>query len=117
MHTPGLVIRFLEDGDRKIRLKDWRFIQTVDAIQKLFIMISAPCFDKVDWAHWRSFAHTLLQSHITLAREAPASSEQDKTERCACDGTQRLRSFFDHPYRWNPPERLFNPHRASLWAV
>jgi len=90
----------LEDEGRNTKLKDWQFIQTVDAIQKLFVMINAPCLDKVDWAHWWFFAHTLPRRHTTLARETPVSSEQDKTDKkCACDGTQRLCSFFDHTYR------------------
>jgi len=82
-HTPELVTRFLEDEGRNTQLKDWQFMQTVDAIQKLFMMINAPCLNKVDWAHWRSFAHTLPQSHITLAREAPTSSEQNKPDKGA----------------------------------
>jgi len=67
-HTPGLVTRFLEDEGRNTSLKDWQFIQAVDAIQKLFIMINAPCLDKVDWAHWRSFAHTFPRCHTILER-------------------------------------------------
>jgi len=47
-HTPGPAPRFLEDEGRNTSLKDWQFIQIVDAIQKLFIMINAPCLDKVD---------------------------------------------------------------------
>ena len=58
-------------------------MQTVDAIQTLFMMINAPCLNKVDWAHWQSFAHTLPQSHITLAREAPTYSEQNKPDKGA----------------------------------
>jgi len=46
-------------------------------------VINALCLDKVDWAHWRSFAHTFPRSHTTLARETPVSSEQDKTDKGA----------------------------------
>ncbi len=37
-HTPRTVTRFLENEGRNTQLKDWQFIQTVDAIQKLFII-------------------------------------------------------------------------------
>ncbi len=49
-HTPELVTRFLDDEGRNTKQKDWQFMQTetVDAIQKLFIMINAPCLDNVD---------------------------------------------------------------------
>ena len=73
----------MENEGRNTQLKDWQFIQTVDAIQKLFIMINAPCLDKVDWAHWRSFAHTLPQSHATLTREVSVSREPGKTDKDA----------------------------------
>jgi len=37
------------DESRNTKLKDWQFIQTADAIQKLFMVINAPYLDKVDW--------------------------------------------------------------------
>jgi len=40
MHTPELALQFVEDEGRTASLKDWQFIQTVDAIQKLFVMIN-----------------------------------------------------------------------------
>ena len=42
-HAPGLVPRFLEHKGRNTRLKNWQFIQTIDAIQKLFILINVLC--------------------------------------------------------------------------
>ena len=99
-HTPKTVARFLGNEGRNTGLKDWRFIQTVDAIQKLFIMIAAPCLDKVDWVYWQSFAYTLPRSHTPLARDAPASNKQDKTNKGAL---AMIRSdcapFLTGPYR------------------
>jgi hypothetical protein len=36
MHIPELIDRFLDNEGRNTKLKDWQFIQIVDAIQKLF---------------------------------------------------------------------------------
>jgi len=69
-------------------------MQTVDAIQKLFVMINAPCLDKVDWTHWWSFAHTLPRSHTPLARVTPVSSEQDNTDKGALAMVRRDYALF-----------------------
>ncbi len=72
-HTPALIAQFVEGEGRNITLKEWQFIQIINAIQKLFTMLGVPWLDEVNWTHWKSFAGTLPQSHATLAREPPLS--------------------------------------------
>jgi integrase len=50
-------------------LKEWQFRQIVDAIQKLFELVSVDWVTQVDWDQWRDSARGLGNSHPTVARD------------------------------------------------
>ncbi|WPL16844.1 Tyrosine recombinase XerC [Thiorhodovibrio winogradskyi] len=68
-HTVDDVTGYLEEAGRLGRLKDWKFVQTVDAIQNLLDTARAPVAEQVDWAFWRDSARALDADHPTVARE------------------------------------------------
>ncbi len=63
------VTHYLEKMGRKDRILDWQFRQIVDAIQNLLETAGAGCLHAVDWEYWRNSAHSLPESHPTVARE------------------------------------------------
>lgn len=80
-HTPELITQFLEGEGRNTALKDWQFVQTIDAIQKLFTMINTPWIDKIDWGHWKFSARSLPQDHASIARDALAPKKHTVQEK------------------------------------
>lgn len=79
-HTPNDIDGYLTHLGRNTSLSEWQFVQVVDAIQKLFILIEAPLLTQVDWQYWKNFSRRLSPDHATLAREAPPVSIDDNGE-------------------------------------
>ena len=78
-HSVADVTGYLEQTGRLGGIKDWQFVQTVDAIQNLLETANAPVAGQVDWGFWRDSACALEESHPTIAREtsAPGSGKGD----------------------------------------
>lgn len=72
-HTQDDVTGYFTNLGRNTALKEWQFVQVVDAIQNLFRMVGAGWFDQLDWQYWKNFSRTLTPNHATLARETPST--------------------------------------------
>jgi len=68
-HTADDVNGYMENLGRKGKLKDWQFLQAVDAIQNLFVTAGIKEIAGVDWNYWRDSARSLTADHATIARE------------------------------------------------
>ncbi|EIC20856.1 integron integrase [Thiorhodovibrio frisius] len=72
-HSVDDVSGYLEHTGRLGGIKDWQFVQTVDAIQNLLETANAPLVGQVDWGFWRDSARALETDHPTITRETEAS--------------------------------------------
>ncbi len=86
-HTPDDVTAYLDELGRSGRLSDWQYLQSVDAIQNLFLLIRAPWINHVDWNTWKDSAKSLAPDHPTIARDpssppskAPASVPEPRPQ-------------------------------------
>ncbi len=68
-HTPQMLEQYLSVIGRQSRLKDWQFVQVVDALYILFVyMVSAEWGSRINWEYWRGAAKELPSSHATIAK-------------------------------------------------
>ncbi len=86
-HQPEQVEQYLNHVGREQRLKDWQFVQIVDAILLLFkAAIKAEWVNTLDWSYWKTAAKSLSASHPTVTRDyenvlaAPDNLSADSTE-------------------------------------
>ena len=68
-HTPQDVIHYLEKLGRTVRMTDWQYRQTVEAIQQVLCVADVAWAPQFDWAYWKASARTLPANHPTIARE------------------------------------------------
>ncbi len=81
-HNREHVDQYLAEAGRRARLSDWQFLQIVDAIQNLLIVVDAPSVNEVDWQFWKDAAKQLQDTHPTIARvegKLPSMSTRGKT--------------------------------------
>jgi hypothetical protein len=76
-HGADDINTYLRTLGRKSDMTDWRFRQSVDAIQNLFMTAGIPSIEGVDWSFWRDCAITLSPDHATLAREPVVSAQEE----------------------------------------
>lgn len=92
-HSPEDVEQYLKDKGRIPLLKDWQFVQIVDALKILFLdIIQTEWAETFPWEYWKESAKSLQASHATIAREnSPVSLECDsKDQQIKSPGTSRL---------------------------
>lgn len=69
-HQPKQVEDYLNNIGRERQLKDWQFVQIVDAILRLFsTALKISWADKIDWDYWKTSAKSLEKSHPTVTRD------------------------------------------------
>jgi len=72
-HSAADLEAWLRELGRNGRLRDWQFVQTVDAMRILFRgLLRAEWAAAFDWAYWKASARRLSAEHPTLAREPVA---------------------------------------------
>lgn len=72
-HSAKDVTDYLEAQSRNTKIKDWQFLQIVDAIQNLFTMLEVPCLNKVDWHLANSGGSYHPDSWLTDNTESPGT--------------------------------------------
>ena len=69
-HGPEHLGGWFEGLGRESRLKDWQFLQVIEALRWLFVDLQQCAWaNGFDWQYWRNSARALLPEHPTLARE------------------------------------------------
>jgi integron integrase len=83
-YTATELTAYLQEAGRRPGLKDWQYVQIVDALEVLLReVLQLPWTDTFDWAYWRASARELPADHATLARESapPVQSPRDVGDR------------------------------------
>jgi integron integrase len=79
-HSVADVTEYLARTGRLDGIKDWQFVQAVDAIQNLLETARAPVAGQVDWGFWRDSARALEPDHPTIARETAVAASGNTDE-------------------------------------
>ena len=59
-HTPQILERYLNEIGRQSNLKDWQFVQVVDALHILFVyMVASDWARDFQWDYWRGAARVM----------------------------------------------------------
>jgi integron integrase len=75
-HKAVDVSDYLQKVGRSDNILDWQFLQVVDAIRKLFQLVTVEWAEEFDWKYWLDSSQSLAESHRTIAR---SSSDKSKT--------------------------------------
>lgn len=91
-HTPEILESYLKGVGRQSGLKDWQFVQIVDALFILFVHMICPDWARdFQWDYWRQTAKGLSDSHPTIAK---TESSEDFSVAHAGRSNKQVMSLF-----------------------
>jgi len=69
-HNDTIVIDYLKDIGRNIRIEDWQYVQIVDSLRILFVdIVKSEWAKEFAWEDWKLSAQSLDSNHSTIAKE------------------------------------------------
>ncbi len=83
LYTKNSFLDYLHELGRKETIKDWQFVQAIDALEIFFTdVLKSSWADEFDWRFWRQSAKNISSNHHTLKREIYT---QQKSNPVKCD--------------------------------